>query len=127
MDRSENMRHIRSRDSKPEMMVRRLVYNLGYRYRLHRADLPGKPDMVFVSQRKVIFVHGCFWHAHGCKLSHVPKTNVGYWSPKLERNRARDAEQAAALRALGWKRFIVWECDLGRPEKLRQRVVKFLQ
>jgi len=126
MDRSENMRRIKSRDTAPEMMVRRLVHGMGYRYRLHRADLPGKPDLVFAARRKVIFVHGCFWHMHGCKLSHTPGSNTGYWLPKLARNRKRDAEHAASLKSLGWKRLVIWECELRQLEKVRQRVAKFL-
>lgn len=127
VNRSENMRRIKSRDTKPEMTVRRLVHSMGYRYRLHRADLPGKPDMVFVSRRKVIFVHGCFWHSHGCKLSHVPKSNSGYWSPKLERNKARDAVHSTAVEALGWNGLIIWECELKQPEELRRRLARFLE
>jgi DNA mismatch endonuclease (patch repair protein) len=88
--RSSNMRAIRSKDMQPELMVRRLVHKLGYRFRLHRKDLPGKPDLVFASRRKVIFVHGCFWHSHDCKAAHIPKSNAEYWEPKLERNRVRD-------------------------------------
>ena len=92
MDRSANMRAIRSKGMRPELAVRSLVHKLGYRFRLHRKDLPGKPDLVFPSRRKVIFVHGCFWHSHqGCKAAHIPKSNLDYWIPKLERNRARDA------------------------------------
>ena len=93
MDRSTNMRAIRSKDMKPELAVRSLVHRLGYRFRLHRRELPGKPDLVFSSRQKVIFVHGCFWHAHGCKCAHVPKSNVDYWKPKLERNQVRDGKK----------------------------------
>jgi len=99
MDRSANMRAIRSKDMQPELKVRSLVHSLGFRFRLHRKDLPGKPDLVFPSRRKVIFVHGCFWHSHGCGLSHIPKSNVAYWGPKLARNIARDHCNIAALRA----------------------------
>src|SRR5271169_3299049 len=102
MDRSANMRAIRSKDMRPELAVRSLVHKLGYRFRLHRKDLPGKPDLVFVTRRKVIFVHGCFWHSHqGCKTAHVPKSNVDYWGPKLERNRMRDQMNSEALIAAG--------------------------
>src|SRR5437764_15346089 len=98
--RSANMARIRSKDSAQEMVVRRLVFSLGYRYRLHAAKLPGKPDMVFASRRKVIFVHGCFWHQHqACREGRAPGSNTGYWTPKLQRNVRRDAEAQAALRA----------------------------
>jgi DNA mismatch endonuclease (patch repair protein) len=120
------MRRIKSRDTTPEMLVRRLVHRMGYRYRLHRTDLPGKPDLAFIGRRKVIFVHGCFWHAHGCKLSHVPKSNAAYWLPKLRRNKMRDASSAAALTALGWRHLIIWECELTRLSTLRQRIARFL-
>ena len=101
--RTENMRRIRSKDMKPELLVRHLVYSLGYRYRLHRKDLPGKPDLVFGPRRKVIFVHGCFWHLHPdpeCVDSRVPKSNTAYWKPKLERNVERDRQHIAALTEL---------------------------
>lgn len=112
--RSENMRRIRSKDMKPEMVVRRLVHGMGYRYRLHRKDLPGKPDLVFPSRKKVIFVHGCFWHQHGdpeCKIARRPKSNLDYWNPKLDRNVNRDAQNQAELREAGWEYLIVWECE----------------
>jgi DNA mismatch endonuclease (patch repair protein) len=127
MDRSANMRAIRSKDMQPELKVRSLVHKLGYRFRLHRKDLPGKPDLVFTSRRKVVFVHGCFWHSHNCKAAHVPKSNQEYWVPKLERNRLRDARNVSALLALGWKSLVVWECTLRRPGKVGQRVVSFLK
>ena len=127
MDRSENMRRIRGKDMAPELAVRRLVHSHGYRYRLHRADLPGKPDLVFVSRRKVIFVHGCFWHSHGCNLAHVPQSNRDYWLPKLARNVARDGKNQAALAAQGWKSLVIWECELKQLAKVRQRVARFLR
>ncbi|MCZ2153273.1 MAG: DNA mismatch endonuclease Vsr [Bryobacterales bacterium] len=126
MDRSANMRAIRSKDMKPELAVRRLVHGMGYRYRLHRHDLPGRPDMVFPSRRKVIFVHGCFWHSHNCRAAHVPKTNQGYWRPKLERNRARDVRNIEALAAKGWQSLVVWECELCDERILKNRIVTFL-
>ncbi len=89
-ERTRMMRAFKSRDTAPELAVRRLAHRMGYRFRLHRADLPGRPDMVFVSRRKVIFIQGCFWHAHGCKLTRLPNSNLGYWLPKLKRNRERD-------------------------------------
>lgn len=121
------MRAIRSKDTKPELTVRRLVHSHGYRYRLHRAGLPGKPDLVFVSRRKVILVHGCFWHGHGCKLSHVPQSNRDYWLPKLARNVVRDRENQAALAAKGWQSLVIWECELKQLAKVRQRVARFLR
>ncbi len=124
--RSANMRAIRSVGMKPELAVRRLVHGLGYRYRLHRADLAGKPDLVFVARRKVVFVHGCFWHDHGCKLSHLPKSNRAYWEPKLKRNKARDETNLKALRAQGWKVFIVWECETKDVERLTRNLERFL-
>lgn len=127
MDRSENMRAIRSKGMRPELAVRSLVHRLGYRFRLHRKDLPGKPDLVFASRRKVIFVHGCFWHSHqGCKAAHVPKSNVNYWGPKLDRNQARDSKNIKALAAAGWKALVIWECDTANETTLSKRVKRFL-
>lgn len=127
MDRSANMRAIRSKDTSPEMVVRRLVYGMGYRYRLHRQDLPGKPDLVFFSRKKVILVHGCFWHVHkDCKTAHLPKSNLGYWKPKLARNQERDLKIAAAMETAGWRSCVIWECHLSNEEKLRRRIQIFL-
>ena len=126
MDRSENMRRIRHKDMAPELAVRRLAHGMGYRYRLHRKDLPGKPDLVFVSRRKVIFVHGCFWHMHGCKVSHQPKSNLDYWVSKLARNKIRDTKHVKALRADGWHVLVVWECELRQIAKVQQRIARFL-
>jgi DNA mismatch endonuclease, patch repair protein len=121
------MAAVRSKDTQPEMMVRRLVHSMGYRYRLHAARLPGKPDLVFAGRRKIIFVHGCFWHQHkGCKGSHLPKSNVGYWLPKLERNRLRDAEHLKALRRSGWRCLILWECELSKSAQAK-RIRRFLE
>ena len=127
--RSENMRRIKSQGMKPEMAVRRLVHRLGYRYRLHRKDLPGKPDLVFGPRRKVIFVHGCFWHSHdrgGCLDAHRPKSNTGYWDAKLARNRQRDAERLAALKAAGWAALTIWECETRDLIKVEKRIRRFL-
>ena len=113
--RSENMRRIPGKGTVPEMTVRRLVHAMGYRYRLHRKDLPGKPDLVFASRRKTVFVHGCFWHQHPsptCRIVRVPKSNQGYWFKKLEQNRARDVRLQAELRCLGWESLTVWECEI---------------
>jgi DNA mismatch endonuclease (patch repair protein) len=126
--RSENMRRIRSKDMKPEMLVRRLVHGLGYRYRLHRKDLPGKPDLVFAPQRKVIFVHGCFWHQHpGCREGKMPSSNTGYWGPKLRRNVERDAMNLAGLEVNGWRTLVVWECETKNADALQTRLVRFLK
>jgi DNA mismatch endonuclease, patch repair protein len=126
--RSENMRRIKSTGMKPEMLVRRLVHSMGYRYRLHRKDLPGKPDLVFGPRKKVIFVHGCFWHGHdaeGCPDRRTPKSNVSYWSPKLARNKSRDAERVIALEKAGWKVLTIWECETRYD--LSRRIRRFLK
>lgn len=127
MNRSQIMAAIKSKNTEPELLVRRLVHSIGYRYRLHQRNLPGKPDMVFASRRKVIFVHGCFWHLHGCKLSHLPKSNKGYWVPKLERNRTRDEENLAAIKKLGWQALAVWECEMANEHQLERRIRRFLK
>lgn len=127
MDRSANMRAIRSKGMRPEMAVRSLVHRLGYRFRLHRSDLPGKPDLVFPSRRKVIFVHGCFWHSHECKIAHVPKSNKSYWGPKLERNKARDLQNVETLKANGWKVLVIWECKTRNERGLSGQLRRFLE
>ena len=123
------MQAIRSKGMKPEMAVRRLVHGMGYRYRLHRQDLPGNPDLVLSRHNKVIFVHGCFWHRHGdpsCKIAHRPKSNKSYWLPKLKRNRKRDRESQAKLKEMGWKVLVLWECQLRNEKWLRRTLKKFL-
>lgn len=127
--RSANMAAIKSEDTTPELVVRRIVTALGYRYRLHRKNLPGKPDLVFGPRRKVIFVHGCFWHMHpkaNCLDARAPKSNTHYWSPKLARNVARDGEHVAALRTLGFRVLIVWDCETKDDRRIRPRIAKFL-
>jgi len=125
-ERTERMSRIRSKYTKPELHVRRLVYSLGYRYRLHRRDLPGTPDLVFPSRRKVIFVHGCFWHRHtGCPNTRWPKSKLGFWKPKLEANKRRDIKHKKQLTRQGWRYLVVWECELG--VELEQMVVEFLE
>ncbi len=125
--RSEIMGRVRSRDTRPEMFVRRLVHQMGYRYRLHARDLPGKPDLVFRSRRKVIFVHGCFWHRHpGCSLARLPKSREDFWRPKLEANRQRDIKNECALRNASWGVLTIWECELVNVSKLKIRVKEFL-
>lgn len=127
MDRSANMRAIRSKGMRPELAVRSLAHKLGYRFRLHRKDLPGKPDLVFPSRRKIIFVHGCFWHSHhGCKSAHTPKTNVDYWLPKLQRNQVRDAKNTEALAVTGWKSLVIWECEIKDEKQIRREIRHFL-
>lgn len=121
------MRANTGRDTKPELALRHLLHGLGYRFRLHRRDLPGSPDLVFPSRRKVVFVHGCYWHGHeGCRRANTPKTNAGFWSAKIEANRARDARNLARLEAAGWQSLIVWECELGDPDRVVQRSRVFL-
>jgi DNA mismatch endonuclease (patch repair protein) len=113
--RSENMRQIRSKDTVPELALRRLLHGLGYRFRLHRKDLPGKPDLVFAGRKKVIFLHGCFWHQHGaCREGRLPGTRREYWEPKLARNKERDAAALVALKSLGWQALTLWECELAK-------------
>ena len=121
------MRAVKGRDTKPEMIVRRLVHSMGYRYRLHRADLPGKPDLVFPSRKKVIFVHGCFWHGHACKRgARVPQSNRDYWVEKIHRNRERDEKSLKDLEESGWCVLIVWECALKDREVLEANLKAFL-
>lgn len=121
---------VRNRDTKPELMVRRMVHGLGYRYRLHQTDLPGKPDLVFRSRRKVILVHGCFWHRHpdpDCKLARLPKSRLDFWLPKLEANRKRDLANQDRLASIGWQALIIWECELRDTEQLKSRIIEFLE
>ncbi|MDP3908248.1 very short patch repair endonuclease [Novosphingobium sp.] len=125
--RSRVMRAVKSRDTKPEMIVRRAATALGYRYRLHKATLPGKPDLVFASRQKVIFVHGCFWHGHDCKRgARQPKTNADYWYAKVGGNRERDARSIAALETSGWETLVIWECETRDGDALSQRLSAFL-
>jgi len=126
LDRQRTMRAVRAKDTQPEWIVRRIVHGLGYRYRLHGAALPGKPDMVFTARRKVIFIHGCFWHGHQCPAGlNRPRSNTPYWLPKLNRTVQRDAEHRKALAALGWRSLTLWECEL-RSGSLPRRIVRFL-
>jgi DNA mismatch endonuclease (patch repair protein) len=121
------MRAVKSKNTKPELIVRTLVHGLGFRYRLHRKDLAGVPDLVFPRLRKVIFVHGCFWHGHDCKRgARAPKENATYWSDKIARNCKRDASHVAALESAGWSPLIIWECELKDAAQLRARVTRFL-
>lgn len=127
--RSERMARIRGKDTKPEMVVRRLVHSMGYRYRLGGRGLPGRPDLVFPSRRAVILVHGCFWHRHddpSCKLARLPKSRLDFWQPKLEANRVRDARNERELAGLGWRILVVWECEVRDRERLCVRLRQFL-
>lgn len=125
--RSKRMSRVRSRDTKPELVVRSLVFLMGYRYRLHDRRLPGAPDLVFRSRRKVIFVHGCFWHRHpDCALARMPKSRLDFWRPKLEGNAARDARNIAALRDQGWGVLVVWECETKDTGCLGKVIRRFL-
>jgi DNA mismatch endonuclease, patch repair protein len=126
-ERSALMSRIRAKDTKPEMVVRRMVHRMGFRFRLHQRSLPGAPDLVFPRLRRVIFVHGCFWHQHqGCRRMNVPKSRVSYWGPKLARNVARDVAAYADLNRIGWEVEVVWECQTERPGGLEERLFRFL-
>lgn len=128
--RSERMSRVRGKHTKPEMVVRRLVHAMGYRYRLHRKDLPGKPDLVFPSRRKVVFVHGCFWHRHPdpeCRLARMPKSRLDFWIPKLEGNRNRDEKNINELMEQGWMSLAIWECQTKDLVTLEGYVRAFLE
>ena len=124
--RSEMMKKVRGKNTAPELAVRKLVYSLGYRYRLHGKNLPGKPDLVFSGRKKVIFVHGCFWHYHGCKKGMPPKSRSEYWLPKLEENKRRDEKAISDLIGKGWKVLVVWQCETKNLEELTTRISDFL-
>jgi DNA mismatch endonuclease, patch repair protein len=126
--RSENMRRVRGKDTRPELTVRRALHALGKRFRLHRRDLPGKPDIVLAKDRLAIFVHGCFWHRHDdCPRASTPSTRKEFWVAKFERTVVRDAEQAAALRAAGWRPEVIWECETRDSERLNECLRRILQ
>lgn len=126
-ERSERISRVRNKDTKVELRVRRFVYSLGNRYRLHSSSLPGHPDLVFPGRKKVIFIHGCFWHRHEkCALARLPKSRLDFWVPKLEGNRVRDQANEAKLRALGWDLLVVWECESMNFETLEAKVTAFL-
>lgn len=125
--RSRTMRAVRSRDTGPELVVRKLVHALGYRFRLYRRDLPGCPDLVFPRLRKVVFVHGCFWHGHTCRRgSRMPKMNRDYWFRKIANNKMRSRRAVTALRKAGWSPLVLWECALGDESELKPKLAQFL-
>lgn len=127
-ERSARMALVRNKDTKPEMVARRLVHGMGYRYRLHAKGLPGRPDIVFRKKRKAIFVHGCFWHRHrNCKLARLPKSKLDFWKPKLEGNRSRDLDNQARLRQMGWEVLVIWECETKDVTDLKKKIRLFLE
>ena len=122
------MRAVRAKNTSPELVVRRLAHALGFRFRLHRRDLPGNPDIVFPRLRKAVLVHGCFWHGHDCpRGARTPKANRDYWVAKIARNRARDMASLRSLQEAGWKPLVVWECEMKDREQLKQRLAEFLR
>lgn len=125
--RSRNMSRIKSRDTKPEILVRSLLHRAGFRFRLHAKELPGKPDIVLPKYKTVIFVHGCFWHQHpGCSRATMPSTRTEYWQPKLKANASRDKLHRATLIDLGWEVRVVWECETGNLPKLSEKLTRIL-
>lgn len=121
------MARIGSKDTQPELTVRRLLTEMGLRYRLHRRDLPGKPDIVFGPRRLVLFVHGCFWHRHrGCRMASMPSANAAFWQTKFDANMARDRRNTAALKRAGWRVAVIWECETRQPERLARRLQRLL-
>lgn len=126
-ERSRIMSLVKGKNTRPEMVVRRLVHGLGFRYRLHDAKLPGKPDLVFSRKRKVIFVHGCFWHRHqNCSLARIPKSNQEFWTAKLNGNKLRDETNLRKLHEAGWEALVIWECELRNMNALTDRLQSFL-
>ncbi|MGA3262412.1 MAG: DNA mismatch endonuclease Vsr [Terracidiphilus sp.] len=126
--RSRNMAAIRGKDTKPEIFVRTLLHSLGYRFRLHRKNLPGKPDIVLPKHKAVIFAHGCFWHCHNCRFGRVqPATRSEFWTAKRLSNVERDRRNKAALKTLGWRVMVVWECEVKNLEKIKARLFRFLE
>ncbi len=121
------MQAVKTHDTGPELTVRRILYSLGYRYRLNVKNLPGRPDVVFRGRMKAIFVHGCFWHAHGCRKGRAPKSRLDYWKPKLKTNKTRDRAQLCALKKLGWSVLTVWQCETTDSEVLSARLTDFLE
>lgn len=124
--RSEIMGSIRSKNTSPELIVRHIVFKMGYRYRLFRTDLPGKPDLAFIKLKKVIFVNGCFWHGHNCRNNLRPKTNEEYWNRKITQNIERDKRNYRKLNRIGWSYCVIWECETRNSVRLTQKIIKFL-
>ena len=124
--RSALMSRIGGKNTAPEMEVRQFLHSVGYRFRIHRRDLPGTPDVVFPSRRKVIFVNGCFWHAHGCRIGRPPKSRTDFWLPKFERNRSKDKRNTRELRRLGWDVLTVWQCQTKLKDRMKTRLTSFL-
>lgn len=124
--RSAIMSCVKTKHTGPELVVRRLLHRLGYRYSLRRTDLPGKPDLAFPARHKAIFVHGCFWHGHGCRWGQLPKSKLDYWAPKIAANRARDRKKRAELQRAGWRALSVWQCELRRIESTQAKLRSFL-
>ena len=125
--RSEIMRRVRSSGTRPEMIIRGIMRRMGVRYRSCPRNLPGKPDLVTVEQRKAILVHGCFWHGHRCEAGKLPKSNRSYWKSKQARNALRDARNSRALRSKGWKQMVIWECEIRASKRLEERLSRFLR
>ena len=121
------MAAVRQKDTGPEMLVRRMLHREGYRYALHRRDLPGRPDLVFGPRKKIVFVHGCFWHGHNCRKGRLPTSRLDYWSEKIGKNRARDVRNVRALEDGGWDVCVVWECETKCLDELRGRLIGFLE
>lgn len=126
--RRRTMQAVKSKDTAPELLVRRLAHGLGYRFRLHRKELPGKPDLVFPRLHKILFVHGCFWHGHNCvRGARVPIRNRAYWTKKVTRNQERDQMAQASLRTLGWRVLVLWECELKDSRRVGTKIKNFLE
>lgn len=126
-ERSRIMAKVKGRNTKPEILVRRLLHRLGYRFRLHRKDIPGKPDIVLPRHRKIILVHGCFWHGHDCKRGTRPEANADFWNAKIKKNMERDARNTEELRRLGWDVLILWSCEIKDSDKLAERLQCFIE
>lgn len=125
--RSWLMSRIKSKNTKPEIKVRKIIYAMGYRYRLHVKQLPGSPDIVFVGRKKIIFINGCYWHGHvGCRYAKLPQSNIEFWVNKINKNKARDFENVAELESLGWKVTTIWQCEIRAPDLLFQKIKSFL-
>lgn len=121
------MRAVKSRNTAPEMMVRRIIFAMGLRYRIHRADLPGRPDIAFISAKKAVYINGCFWHGHSCSRgARTPKSNSIYWTQKIARNKQRDQSNQAALIGMGWQFLVIWECEIKWPDSIRERIEKYM-